>query len=60
MSDDRHKDVENKALVKTRLANFVFENGHHSTSCPRACTRPRTRGDSTSMRLGHGTIRTRP
>ena len=28
LSDDRHKDVVNKALVKTRLANFVFENGH--------------------------------
>ena len=28
MSDDRHKDVVNKAHVKTRLANFVFKNGH--------------------------------
>ena len=35
MSDDRHKDVMNKALVKTRLANFVFENGHPLNVLPK-------------------------
>ena len=28
LSDDRHKDVKNKALVKNRLASFVFEHRH--------------------------------
>ena len=35
MSNERHKDVVNKALVKNRPASFVFEYGHPLNAQPK-------------------------